>query len=141
MTTAQALETATADYLGTIAGLSGLTIYQHIDVGDPIERPALIVSGGDAVEDEWMRGIYRGTMTCQIEAHAQDDLTPAQLREAKGALLDALRCEVGLEQHVGNPAASWAPLKLRYSSATDAGATEDGGMWIAIIDLQFIAHR
>jgi hypothetical protein len=141
MTTAQALETAIATYLSDVAALAGLTIYQHIEDADPMERPALIVSVQDATEDEFLKGIYRGTIRCQIEAHAQGSLSAQDLRDIKGALLDALRCEALLETYVRGDAQPWAPLRLRYAAAIDLGVTEQDGTWVVPVDLQFIAHR
>jgi len=140
MTTAQALETAIATYLSDVAALAGVTIYQHIEGADPMERPALIVSVQDATEDEFLKGIYRGVIRCQIEAHSQTS-SPADIMAWKGAALDALRCESSLETYIRAGAQPWTPLKLRYASAIDLGTTEQDGTWVVPIDLQFIAHR
>jgi len=142
MTTAQALETAIAAYLADIPELLDLTIYQHLaSDDDPMHRPALIVSVQDATEDEWMRGIYTGVIRCQIEAHAQGSLSAEDLRAIKGALLEALRCELDLERFISQYAQPWTPLRLRYAAAIDLGVTEQDGTWVVPVDLQFIAHR
>ena len=144
MTTAKALETAIASYLGTLD--LGATIYQHISPADPMTRPAIIVSDQGATEDEWMRGIYRGSILCQLEAHAQgtateDVPTPDAIRALHGQILEALRCEEDLTAYVGRVSEPWAPLHLRYAIAIDEGATEQDGVWVLGVSLEYIAHR
>jgi hypothetical protein len=141
MTPAKKLEAGIVSYLATIAPLTAsLTIIRHVRIGEDMPRPCLVVSAQDATEDEWMKGVYRGSILCAVEAHAQGTLTATQLGTVYASLLDALRSEAALIAHVENGAAAWAPIKLRYASAIDYGITEDDSLWVGAVELQCIFH-